>query len=82
MNFPPPKSQGRTVMTSDFVTILDGALHYNDEAWKVAKEVPEVKEEIAAVGERRARRAGAVLDVSSQGYYNTERCVPDFKKVF
>ena len=82
MNYPPPKSQGRTVMTSDFVTILDGVLAYNDEEWERVKDSPEVKEEIKAFGEQRARRAGCVLDVSSQGYYNTERCIPDFEKVF
>ena len=82
MNFPPPKSQGRTVMTSDFCTILDGFLDYNDEEWDKIKDTPEVKSEIGAVGERRARRSGCVLDVSSQGYYNTERCIPDFEKVF
>ena len=81
MNFPPPKSQGRTVMTSDFATILDGFLQYNNKAWEKIKDTPEVKAEIAAVGERRARRAGSVLDVSSQGYYNVSLCVPDFLKV-
>ena len=81
MNFPPPKSQGRTVMTSDFVTILDGFLRYNDEEWDRIKDDPEIQEEIEAFGEMRARRAGSVLDVSSQGYYNVNLCVPDFMKV-
>ena len=35
----------------------------------------EVKDEIKAVGERKPRRAGCVLDVSSQGYYNVEKYV-------
>ena len=32
-------------------------------------------------GECRARRAGRILDVTSDGYYNTELCSPDFVKV-
>ena len=81
MNYPPAKSQGRTVMTADFATILDGFLQFNDAEWDAIKDTPEVKDEIKQIGERRARRVGSVLDVSSQGYYNTERCLPDFEKV-
>ena len=80
MNFPRPKSQGRTVMTSDFVTILDGFLKYNDEAWESIKDTPAMKAEIALRGEKRARRCGSVLDVSSDGYYNVTKCVADFEK--
>ena len=81
MNYPPPKSQGRTDMTSDFVTLYDGILGYNQEEWDKVKDTEEVKDEIKAVGERKARRAGCVLDVSSQGYYNVDKFVPDFEKV-
>ena len=81
MNFPPPKSQGRTVMTSDFTTILDGFLKYSDKSWESVKELSDTKEEIAAIGERRARRCGSVLDVSVDGYYNGTKCVADFEKV-
>jgi hypothetical protein len=38
MNYPPPKSQGRTVMTSDFVTLYDGILGYNQEEWDKVKD--------------------------------------------
>ena len=81
MNFPPPKSQGRTVMTSDFATILDGLLSYNDEAWELLKNSPEIAAEIELLGERRAKRGGTVLDVSSDGYYDSSKCIPDFEKV-
>ena len=81
MNFPPPKSQGRTVMTSDFVTILDGFLSYKEDVWNSLKETPGIKEEISKLGEKRAKKAGSVLDVSSDGYYDAKKCVPDFEKV-
>ena len=32
-------------------------------------------------GECRSRRAGAILDVSTDGYYNSELCIKDFVKV-
>jgi hypothetical protein len=32
-------------------------------------------------GEFRARRAGRILDVTSDGYYHTDLCLADFKKV-
>ena len=32
-------------------------------------------------GECRERRAGRILDVGCDGYYNTELCLPDFVKV-
>ena len=81
MNFPPPKSQGRTVMTSDFATILDGLVSYNDEAWESVKTTQDVIADIENVGERRAKRAGTVLDVSKDGYYDSNKCIPDFEKV-
>ena len=59
------KSDGRTAMTSDFVTILDGILTYNDEAWDALKDSEIVKNDIEVLGEDRARRAGVILDVSS-----------------
>ena len=81
MNFLPVKSDGRTAMTSDFVTILDGILTYNDEAWDALKDSEIVKNDIEMLGEDRARRAGVILDVSSDGYYNSEKCIQDFVKV-
>ena len=81
MNKPPNKSQGRTVMTSDFIDVLDGVLRYNDEVWEELKETEEVKAEIACRGEERARRAGVILDITTDGYYTSEKCVPDFLKV-
>ena len=81
MNFLPVKGDGRTVMTSDFVTVLDGILRYNDKAWDTIKTEPDVIAEIEKIGEERARRAGLILDVSKDGYYTAEKCVPDFIKV-
>ena len=81
MGFLPVKSDGRTVMSSDFVTVLGGILRYSDDAWEAAQEDPEVAAQIKELGEERARRAGAVLDVSSDGYYTSEKCRKDFNKV-
>ena len=81
MNCLPVKSQGRTVMTSDFVTILDGILIYSDKVWEKVKEREEVKEEIKKHGEERARKAGVIPDVATDGYYNSELCLKDFLKV-
>ena len=67
-------------MSSDFVTPLDGFLAYNDESWALKKEEPEIKAEIEKYGEYRARKAGAILQTSSDGYYNHEKCLYDFKK--
>ena len=81
MNYLPVKSLGRTVMTSDMVTILDGPLEYKTEIWEELKKTEEMKEEIKKKGEARARRAGVILDVATDGYYNSEKCVADFLKV-
>ena len=81
MNFPPHKSQGRTVMTSDYVDVVHGVLRYTDEAWEMVKQEEEVKEEIAKYGEERARKAGVVLEPSKDGYFTADKCIPDFKKV-
>ena len=35
--FPPAKSQGRTVMTSDFVEPVWGFMQYNDAVWSSMK---------------------------------------------
>jgi len=67
-------------MSSDFVTILDGILSYNDEAWARKKEDPLIKAEIAKYGEYRARKAGLVMQTSVDGYYNNDRCILDFEK--
>ena len=81
MSFLPVKSDGRTVMTCDFATILDGILRFSDEAWERAKKDPAIVAQIEQLGEERARRAGAVLDVTNDGYYTNEKCIPDFLKV-
>ena len=46
----------------------------------------EVQQEIQQLGggvkgECRARRAGSILDISSDGYYKTNKCKEDFVKV-
>jgi hypothetical protein len=82
MNYPPHKSQGRTVMTSDYVDVLHGVLRYDDEAWERVKKDDDIQNEINKVGEERARRAGTILDISQDGYFNVEKCIPDFKKVW
>ena len=51
------------------------------------QETEVVKQQIIAdgkglKGECRARRAGKILDVTSDGYYNTAVCLPDFVKVW
>ena len=68
-------------MISDFIDVIDGVVKYNDEAWEEVKQDEEVKEEIARMGEERARRAGVILDASKDGYYTADKCVPDFIKV-
>ena len=51
MNFLPPKSQGMSIMSSDFITPLDdGYLHYNESAWNEIKKSPETKKLIAERG--------------------------------
>ena len=54
---------------------------YSGILMKQVKQEEEVKAEIAQYGEERARKAGAVLDVSKDGYFNVEKCIPDFLKV-
>ena len=68
-------------MTSDFVTVVDGIVRYNDKAWEIIKNDPAVQQKIMEVGEERARRAGVILDTSTDGYYTTATCIPDFEKV-
>ena len=85
LNFPPSKSQGRTVMTSDFLEPIGGFLEYNDDIWAEMKSTDEVQQEIRDLGggekgECRARRAGSILDVTSDGYYNAKLCKEDFVK--
>ena len=61
------------------VTVLGGILRYDDESWEGVKE--EFSTEIKRRGEEAARRAGSILDVSQDGYYNTKKCIADFEKV-
>ena len=81
MCFPPNKSQGRNVMTSDFIEPISGVVRYSDEVWAEIKEREDIKEEIKLLGEERARRAGSILDTSKDGYYTGEKARPDFLKV-
>ena len=103
LNFPPSKSQRRTVMTSDFVDSVSGFLEYKDSVWNELKvliichfghfflpnlyqETEEIKQEIQTLGkgikgESRARRAGSILDITTDGYYTVNSCLPDFEKV-
>ena len=85
MNFPPSKSQGRTVMTSDFVEPIGGFLEYSEEVWSDMINSEDVQNQILASGggrkgECRARRAGKILDVRVDGYYDSSSCTPDFVK--
>ena len=68
-------------MTSDFIDVLGGFLEYDDESWIEVKNSDEMKAEISSLGEDRAKRAGAILEVSKDGYYKTEACIKDSKKV-
>ena len=81
MNTLPVKGVGRTVMTSDFVTVCDGILRYDDDTWESLKKQEDMQDSIKKLGEERVRRAGVILDISSDGYYNVEKCIPDFEKV-
>ena len=81
MNYLPVKSAGRTVMTSDFVNVLDGFVRYKDDVWEELKQEENVKADIKKMGEECARRAGSILDVSKDGYYNAPKCTTDFEKV-
>ena len=81
MNFLPVKGDGRTVMTSDFVTVVDGILRYNDRAWENIRNDPDTAALVKELGEERVRRAGVILDTASDGYYTAEKCIPDFVKV-
>ncbi|KAF4731620.1 hypothetical protein FOZ62_013847 [Perkinsus olseni] len=59
----PTKSQGRTIMTSDFLSEVYGFVKYSERDPLVPGE-----------------RTGSVLDVSADGYYNSERCQVDFQE--
>ena len=77
MNFLPVKGDGRTVMTSDFVTVVDG----NDRAWENIRNDPDTAALVKELGEERVHRAGVILDTASDGYYTAEKCIPDFVMV-
>ena len=81
-NFPPPKSNGSTVMTSDFFTEEGGNLAYDDATWEIEKRKPEIAEALAKdpTKEWVLRRAGSVLNVSVDGYYNQIRFLADVEK--
>ena len=58
---------------------MGGILKYNEESWAVAKD--QYRAEIKSKGEEAAKLAGSILDVSKDGYYNTQKCISDFEKV-
>ena len=67
-------------MSSDFVSVLDGMLSYNDEVWdEIKNEEPHKKAE-EELGEFKARYAGRLMKHSKDGYYNNKVCLQDFKK--
>ena len=59
--------------------ILGGILKYDNASWEVQKE--NYQDEIKRRGEEVAKKAGSTLDVSTDGYYNTQKCIADFEKV-
>ena len=81
-NFPPPKGAGVTVMTSDFFSEKDGIVAYDDPVWEVVKRQPEIAAAIAKDPNKEwvLRRAGSVLNVSSDGYYERNRFLADVEK--
>ena len=54
-------------------------LRYENKPWENVKDKYQAL--IKSKGEEAARKAGSVLDVSKDGYYNTKLCVEDFMKV-
>ena len=60
---------------------MDGIVKYNDDHRQVVKKKEYFEAEIKRRGEEGARRAGAILDVSVDGYYNTNKCLADFEMV-
>ena len=54
-------------------------MKYDDASWEVQKE--NYQDEIKRKGEEVAKKAGSTLDVSTDGYYNTQKCIADFEKV-
>ena len=75
MNFPAPKSQGVRLMSSDFITLLDGYLMYNEDAWDRVIDTEEIQERIKERGEFQAQIAGRIL---KNEWYNTESLTEDF----
>jgi hypothetical protein len=67
-------------MSSDFVSEETGLLRYADAAWEIKKQDPEMQAKIAATSEEAARRAGSVFNVSTEGYYNSEKFLEDVDK--
>ena len=79
MNFPPPKSRGIKVMSSDFVDELHGYLQYSDEVWPEVKTRPDIEKQIKDKGGFQARIAGRIVTTGEE-YYNAKQCEEDFKK--
>ena len=69
-------------MTSDFVSEKEGFLCYNDSAWELKKRDPDIAEALRADSRKEPllRRAGSVLNISTDGYYEQERFLADVNK--
>ena len=65
----PIKSDGRTVMTADFVIIVDGIARNNEEVWETLKDDPDIQDEIKDVWDEMTRRAGVILETANDGNY-------------
>ena len=76
---PPPKSLGQTIMTSDFLTESFGFVNLSKEELTEAKKGP-YKHLFEEKTEMRSRKAGSILNVSKDGYYDHKQMIKDFEK--
>ena len=69
-------------MSADFVSQMDGFLAYSGPVWEEEKRKPEVVAELQKDPRRESvlRRAGSVLNISSDGYYNSDLFLKDMDK--
>ena len=69
-------------MSSDFFSEKDGFLAYSDAAWEIEKRKPLIADIIAKDPSKEPvlRRAGSVLNVSTDGYYNSKLYLIDVEK--
>ena len=76
---PPPKSLGQTIMTSDFLTESFGFVILSKEELAEAKEGPN-KHLFEQKSELRQRKAGSILNIKTDGYYEHKQLNKDFEK--